>query len=212
MYLILYIIGFVFMNVCFTLAFHKISERYKNFKSYTEICAYCLSFLVVILIIQHNEAREYLTKHWVNGKNGLKDLVMVFLCPLLIYIGRIMFLSQNKKIVRVCFCIKDKVEIIYKIIVAPISEEILFRNLLLAALLENNRFMFAGFVVSLVFAISHLRYETFIYFFVSSFVFSYLFWISGSILYTIGSHMIYNLLCCIISVQVDTDITNITIG
>lgn len=200
------------MNVCFNLIFHKISGKYKNLKSYTEICAYIFSFLVVIfLIIQHNDGREYLTKHWVSGKNGLRDLLMVLICPLLIYIWRIMFLSRNKKIVKVCFCIKDKVEILYKIIIAPISEEILFRNLLLAALLENNRFMFAGFVVSLVFAISHLRYEAFIYFFVSSFVFSYLFWISGSILYTIGSHMIYNLLCCYISIQVDDDITNKTI-
>lgn len=202
----LYIIGFVLMNVCFNIILYKFSTRYKRLKRYIEISAYLLSFfLILILIIQHDNSKEFLTKHWNGGRNGFRDCLITLVFPVLIYIWRITFLTKNKKIVKVCFCVRNKVEIFYKIIIAPICEEILFRNILLAAILENNGFMFAGFVVSLVFAISHLQYETFIYFFISSFAFSYIFWVSGSVLYTISSHIIYNLLCCLINVQVDSN-------
>lgn len=182
-----------------------ISRKYNKIERYIGICSYLTSFFFIFIFIMKYKEYEEMMKYFGWGKHRVYDLVLGLSISILIYVFRMTFLIKNAKVKKICLRNVDKVETFYKVILAPICEEILYRNLLLADILENHNFLFAAFVVSLIFAISHLQFDKFLYFFASSFIFSCLFYMSGSILYTILSHMLYNFLCCVIVVQTDSD-------
>lgn len=205
MALILYLIGFVLLNVLISITMQQISQKYDKAEGYIGIYSYSISFCVTFILIMRHEQYKELIVYFGWGKHGVYDLALAISISILIYVFRMFFLIKNAKIIKIYFQIAAKADNFYKVIIAPICEEILYRNLLLSDMLKSQNFLFSAFVVSFIFAISHLQFEKFVYFFVCSFIFSYLFYISGSILYSIFSHILYNLLCCAIVVQTNSD-------
>ena len=205
MALIVYLIGFVLLNVLNSITMQKISQKYDKAEGYIGICSYSISFCVIFILIMRHEEYKELIVYFGWGTHGIYDLALALSIAILIYVFRMTFLIKNAKIIKIYFQIAAKAEDFYKIIIAPICEEILYRNLLLADMLKSHNLLFSAFAVSFIFSISHLHYEKFVYFFVCSFIFSYLFYFSGSVLYSIFSHILYNLLCCAIVVQTDSN-------
>lgn len=205
MALIVYIICFVVLNTAIGVIMHMIANKNEKLIRYIGITSYTVSFLFVfILIVRQEEYQNILVKNWSIGRNAIYNLVLALGLSMLIYIFRMLTIIKKTTIKKIYFQIGEQSEFFYKVVIAPVCEEILYRNLLLPSLLENYCFMSAAFLVSLLFAISHLQIKTFFYYFVSSFIFSGLFYITGSVLYTICSHMAYNFLCCTIVVQTES--------
>lgn len=203
MKLIFYIIVFLLLDVGISIVMQKIFKQRNQMRKYIEIISYIVSFLLVFgLIIRQAEYKELLMKNWRLREHIIFYFILAISISILIYTFRMMILSKNQEIEKVYFHIGWIPEFILKIIIAPVCEEILCRNLLLVDLLENYSFILAAFIVSLVFAILHLQFDTFLYFFASSLIFSYIFYVSGSVIYTICSHIVYNFLCSTITVQI----------
>lgn len=79
------------------------------------------------------------------------------------------------------------------LILAPVSEELLFRGVLFTALLRRRSFGYAAFLSSFFFALVHLHAPSFIPLLVLSLGFSLSYYRSGNIMTSIVMHIFFNL-------------------
>lgn len=160
--------------------------------------------LVLILYIKYGNSKEQ------NQKVSIK---YVFIIILVIFLFKIIFslvyyyeyILSNKSLES--YIDSDVSTSIYFFnlirfsIIIPIYEELFFRGVLLDNLLQRKKAFFAIIFVSFLFTIVHLDFNTstinienLISLFLSSIIFSYLFYLDRNILYPIIAHISYNLL------------------
>ncbi|MCL2105263.1 MAG: CPBP family intramembrane metalloprotease [Kiritimatiellaeota bacterium] len=83
--------------------------------------------------------------------------------------------------------------IVFVVVVAPITEELLFRGILLPVLMKGRAFLFAALLSSFYFSLIHLHGPSFLSLIVLSVMFSAGYAATGSILTPIIMHTIFNL-------------------
>ena len=83
--------------------------------------------------------------------------------------------------------------IFFALVVAPITEELMFRGILLPVLAKGRHFIFAALLSSLLFALIHLHGPSFLTLMLLSVFFSLGYAATGSILTPIVMHMIFNI-------------------
>lgn len=124
--------------------------------------------------------------------------LMLFLTIIIFEIGVDIISSEISNIIQISFNIpssnyvKDTINILYAVFVAPIFEEILFRGFILKGFLKNYNKFTAIIVSSLLFALLHLNLSTIIITFISGIFFSYLYIKTKSIIPCIFAHFLSN--------------------
>ncbi len=99
------------------------------------------------------------------------------------------------------FEIKPYISLIRATIIAPITEEIFFRGLILVFLLKKFSPFKAIIISSLLFSIAHLRFDDFISLFFYGIVFALIFYKTGSLYMSIIAHFLTNLILSFIDVE-----------
>ena len=82
--------------------------------------------------------------------------------------------------------------IVFAVVVAPVTEELLFRGILLPALMKSRRFVFAVLLNSFYFSLIHLHGPSLLPLIILSVMFSAGYAVTGSILTPIVMHVLFN--------------------
>jgi membrane protease YdiL (CAAX protease family) len=86
--------------------------------------------------------------------------------------------------------------IIFSVIIAPIIEEVVMRGIIYSGFMQLP-IVYNAIINGLLFGIIHRNMTQFVGAFVTGFVFSYIIYVTKSIFYTIGFHMLMNFIASI---------------
>lgn len=159
--------------------------------------SYVLSFLVIIYVISKDKKMFEIIINSFNIKQiNLIQVVLIIILPILVLLINVLLNKVLEKTeLKGSFFTENRFSIfqlIFVILIAPISEEIIFRSLLYQTFTEHFSILLSILLSSILFAVFHIRIRNMLGSFFGGLAFSFILYLSGSIVTTIVAHSIYN--------------------